>query len=83
MVNALSLMQMMRGSFSRDEHVTFDGVSVINTTETAYFGNSEGGIFGTVYMAVTQDVEYGVLGVPGGPYSLLLPRWVIDGFCQM
>ena len=42
--------------------------------ERSYTGNSEGGIFGTVYMAVTQDVERGVLGVPGGPYAMLLPR---------
>jgi hypothetical protein len=33
-----------------------------------YTGNSQGGILGTVYMAVTQDVTRGVLGVPGNLY---------------
>lgn len=35
---------------------------------------TEGGIYGSVYMATTTDVHRGVLGVAGGPYSLLLPR---------
>ena len=33
-----------------------------------------GGIFGAVYMAITNDVQRGVLGVAGAPYALLLPR---------
>jgi len=65
---------MMKGSFSKDPIVTFNGVSSINPELRSYTGNSEGGIFGTVYMAVSQDVERGVLGVPGGSYGLLLPR---------
>ena len=45
-----------------------------NAPTTGYFGNSEGGISGHVYMALTQDVPRGLLGVSGGPYALLLPR---------
>ena len=29
---------------------------------------------GTLYAAVTTEVSSSVLGVPGGPYALLLPR---------
>jgi len=39
-----------------------------------YYGNSQGGIIGAAYMALTQDIERGVLGVAGMPYSLLLAR---------
>jgi hypothetical protein len=75
MVNALGLMTMMKTSFAKDPlMLTSKGESIINSEKTSYFGNSEGGIFGTVYMAVTQDVKRGLLGVPGGPYGLLLPR---------
>ena len=66
---------MMKGRFAKDPlMLTSAGESIINPEKTAYFGNSEGGIFGSVYMAVTQEVKRGLLGVPGGPYSLLLPR---------
>jgi len=39
-----------------------------------YHGNSLGGIHGSVYMALSQDVVRGVVGVPGAPFSLMLPR---------
>jgi hypothetical protein len=75
MVNALGLMRMMMGDFAKDEELTvFDGKPTINPELRSYTGNSEGGIFGTVYAAVSTDVTRSVLGVPGGPYGLLLPR---------
>lgn len=40
----------------------------------AYNGNSQGGILGGVYMAVSTDIKFGVLGVTGGPYTSLLWR---------
>ncbi|KJE93000.1 hypothetical protein CAOG_03865 [Capsaspora owczarzaki ATCC 30864] len=76
MTNALMLMKVMKGAFASDPAVTFNGKSVIDPTRRFYNGNSEGGIFGHVYMAASQDVERGVLGVMGGPYGLLLPRSV-------
>jgi hypothetical protein len=76
MVNALGLMTMVKSKkFANDAAMlTASGESIIIPDKTAYFGNSEGGIFGSVYMATTQDVPRGQLGVPGGPYGLLLPR---------
>ena len=74
-VNAHGLMTMMRGRFSQDPSMlTSSGKSILDTSKTAYTGNSEGGILGAVYMATSQQVKRGVLGVPGGPYGLLLPR---------
>jgi len=58
----------------QDKHVIFNGQSVIAPEHSYYYGNSLGGILGTVYMATTIDVERGTLGVPGGPFGLLLPR---------
>lgn len=75
-VNALGLMRMLQGDFSKDPAMltTVTQEPILDTSKTAYFGNSEGGIMGTFYMAMTQDVKRGLLGVPGGPYGLLLPR---------
>jgi len=48
--------------------------SVLDTSELFYDGNSQGGILGGMFMSVAQDVQRGVLGVPGMNYSLLLER---------
>jgi hypothetical protein len=46
----------------------------VNTDELFYAGNSQGGIFGGTFMAVTPDVTRGYLGVPGNNYGTLLHR---------
>jgi hypothetical protein len=75
-VNSLLAMRMMRGRFWKDEAVTFDGQSAIDPSEGYYRGDSQGGIFGATYMAVSTDVTRGLLGEPGMPYNLLLNRSV-------
>lgn len=52
----------------------------IDREAVAYFGGSQGGIFGQTYMALTTDVRYGYLAVPGTNYSTLLQR--STGFTQ-
>jgi hypothetical protein len=74
MINSLLAMRMMRGDFAKDPQVTFNGKSVIDTSVGYYRGDSQGGIFGTSYMAITTDVTRGLLGEPGMPYNLLLNR---------
>lgn len=51
---------------------------VIDTTSgrSFYRGNSQGGIMGGAYMALSPDTERGALGVSGMNYSVLLPRSV-------
>lgn len=75
-LNFLLLMKTMAGRFTKDVNVNVNGISLIDPNRRSYFGNSQGGILGGVYMAVTTDVQYGTLGVYGGPYPLLLPRSV-------
>lgn len=64
----------MSGKFVKEPLIQFDGRSAIDPTQRFYRGDSQGGIFGTTYMAITTDVTRGVLGEPGAPYSLLLNR---------
>lgn len=46
----------------------------IDPTRRSYYGNSQGGILGGAYLALSPDIERGVLGVGGTPYVLLLSR---------
>lgn len=75
-VNALSAMRLMLGAFGNHPDLLVDGRSVVDTSAGFYTGDSQGGIFGGTYMAITTDVERGILGVPGQPYNLLLNRSV-------
>ncbi len=75
-INSLVAMRLMMGKFVKEPIIQFDGKSAIDPTQRYYRGDSQGGIFGTTYMAMTTDVLRGVVGEPGGPYSLLLNRSV-------
>ena len=46
----------------------------LNTDEVYYSGISQGGIYGSVVVAVSPDIRRGHLGVPGNDYSFLLAR---------
>ena len=74
MVNQLLAMRMMKGRFWKDASVQFDGKSAIDPSQCYYRGDSQGGIMGATYMAISTDVTRGLLGEPGMPYDLLLSR---------
>ncbi len=78
-LNSLLAMRMMKGRFWKDPAVQFNGQSAIDPTRCYYRGDSQGGIFGVTYMALTTDVTRGLLGEPGLPYNLLLNRSVDFG----
>ena len=75
-LNSLLAMRMMKGRFYKDPIMQDNGKSMIDPTECYYRGDSQGGIFGVTYMALTTDVTRGLLGEPGMPYNLLLNRSV-------
>lgn len=76
MVNALLAMRLMLTGLGDHPYFQEGGRSIIDTSAGFYTGDSQGGIFGATYMALTTDVERGILGVPGQPYNLLLNRSV-------
>ncbi len=74
----IAAMRMTTGKLRNDPALTFTGkggsYSAIDPEKRSYYGNSQGGILGGAYLALSPDVERGVLGVGGMPYALLLPR---------
>lgn len=72
-------MLMMRREMLEEPLLQVDdgaggAVSLIDPDQRYYYGNSQGGILGASYTAFSSQISRGVLGVPGGPYSLLLTR---------
>ncbi len=56
-----------------------DGIADLDPSRIYYFGSSQGGIYGTVFMAVEPDVRAGVLNVPGGPLLDISRLEPLDG----
>lgn len=84
LVNFLATTRLMRTGFVQDEVARLEGEPLIDAEQTFYYGGSQGGIMGSVYMALSTDVERGVLAVPGQPYDLLLERSVnFDPFAEI
>jgi hypothetical protein len=73
-LNSLLAMRMMKGGFAKDPLMQVGGKSMIDSDHVYYRGDSQGGIFGATYMALSTDVTRGLLGEPGMPYGLLLNR---------
>lgn len=76
MVNLAVALRTLMGTLAADPVLQFDGAPAVDPDVRYYVGGSQGGIYGATYMAVTPDIERGVLVVPGAAYSLMLPRSV-------
>jgi hypothetical protein len=68
--------------FAADPAFQNNGESLVNVADEGeraplyYDGNSQGGIMGGSLVAVSPDIQRGILGVPGMNYSTLLNRSV-------
>ncbi len=88
MVNQLLAMRMMMGRVAKDGITDNDGNLVldpawIDPSVRGYRGDSQGGIMGATYMAISTDVTRGLLGETGMPYNLLLNRSIDFGVYEI
>lgn len=63
-------------AFQSDDGESLVKVADENSTPLYYDGNSQGGIMGGSLVALSPDIQRGILGVPGMNYSTLLNRSV-------
>lgn len=79
-LDTLAVMRSLTaGPLGDDSLLTYDDaaltpIKVVDRDKRYYYGNSQGGIMGGAYLAMSEDIQRGVLGVPGFPYVLLLFR---------
>ncbi len=78
LLNYLFLARALRheNGFGANEAFQLNGKPVFDNSEIFYDGNSQGGIIGGAVVAMSKDVQRGVLGVVGMNYSTLLRRSV-------
>lgn len=65
---------MQHEFFELDEIQALDEPIQADTDTIFYSGNSQGGIYGPTYMAISPVVNLGQMGVPGSNYNMLLQR---------
>lgn len=75
LLDFMVLARAMREQLPGLDELTSRDITV-NPDELFYSGISQGGIFGATYLALSQDITLGHLGVPGNNYSTLLHRSV-------
>jgi hypothetical protein len=68
------LLNHPKGFVSSPAFTTADGTPLVANGRTTLVGNSQGGILGGAFSAVSNEWTNVVLGVPGINYSLLLTR---------
>eukprot|EP01095_Lingulamoeba_sp_RSL-Kostka_P013893 TRINITY_DN586_c0_g2_i1.p1 TRINITY_DN586_c0_g2~~TRINITY_DN586_c0_g2_i1.p1 ORF type:complete len:678 (-),score=197.51 TRINITY_DN586_c0_g2_i1:53-2086(-) len=74
-LNFMILTKLLKSeNFINDNNLLVNGNPVLNPNNINYNGNSLGGIYGMSFMAINQDIINGALSVPGGSFSLILPR---------
>lgn len=74
LVQQVALGELVAGRLAMEPLLTVEGTPLVDGSRYYYYGNSQGGIMGGALMGISPRLERGVLGVPGAPYSLLLPR---------
>lgn len=75
LLDYLLLARAMKGQLAQMPWIIEHGIQ-IDPEQLYYTGDSQGGIFGGTYMALSTDTVRGVLGVPGQNYSTMLTRSV-------
>ena len=77
-INFAVLARLARTKMKELPALTIDGTAggrpLMDGNQVYYLGGSQGGIFGNTIVAISPDLERGVLNVGGGNYSMMLPR---------
>lgn len=74
MLNFVYGLRAVTRGLATDAQTQINGFPTIDTANPRYMGVSLGGIYGSVYLTLSPDIDRGVLMVPGQPFGLLLPR---------
>ena len=73
-LNFLALTRTLAGVCASEAAFVLEDQPVFDTDELYYMGMSQGGIMGTTLMALSQDIERGVLNVGASNYALMQSR---------
>jgi hypothetical protein len=73
-VNFQVLTRLAMNALRQDPAFQVNGHPAYDPSQRYYWGASNGGIQGATYLALSSDIDRGVLNVPGAAWSLLMWR---------
>ncbi len=77
-INFVLLARLARTKLKDLAALTVEGTAggrpLVDGSQVYYLGGSQGGIFGNTIVALSPDLDRGVLNVGAGNYSMMLPR---------
>ncbi|KAH3760200.1 LigA protein [Pelomyxa schiedti] len=73
-INANLMAHLMTNEMLTEPELQVSGISLIDPSKFGFYGNSEGGILGGAYIALSDMLERGITNVAGSPFALWLPR---------
>lgn len=73
-MNALVMTRLLLTRLKDDPVLRQAGSPILDGKQAYYYGISNGGIQGAAFLALSSDVDRGVLNVPGGEWSLMISR---------
>ncbi len=73
-LNHVMMTRLFKRAIKNDDALAIEGQPITDGETIYYFGVSNGGIQGGGFMALSPDVERGVLNVPGGNWNLMMYR---------
>jgi hypothetical protein len=74
MVNMMALSYAVKGSLPQVPELRRFGKPLFDPDKLYYYGISQGAIFGVTMLSLNPVLDRAVLGVGGGPYSLMMSR---------
>jgi hypothetical protein len=76
-LNQLALSRVITTGLLSDPVFQVSDTQPALTNVLRYVGVSVGGIMGGSFLGYAQDIDKAVIGVPGGPWSLMIPRSLV------
>ncbi|MCC6555194.1 MAG: hypothetical protein IT372_19690 [Polyangiaceae bacterium] len=77
LINALVMTKLARGALKDDPAIQVGAGPLIDLTRTWYWGASLGGIEGSSFVSISDDIARAAFGVPGSAWSTMLSRSVV------
>jgi hypothetical protein len=74
MVNMIALSYAVKGSLAQIPELRRFGKPLYDPDRLYYYGISQGAIYGVTLLSLNPVLDRAVLGVGGGPYSLMMSR---------
>ena len=77
LINALSMTKLARGALKDDPALQVGPGPLLDLTRTFYWGASLGGIQGSSFISISDDIARAAFGVPGSAWSTMLSRSIV------